>query len=111
MLVAAVTASAVGGHAEPLGGKHWRRVQQVEQVVDSAVQHAVDELAEGHEPAVQVAGTRPVPIREWAEEGDEATGTQVQLEEELLRSQCAGGSRRRDPNPVDDRVDLAAGFR
>ena len=83
----------------------WRRrrgLQELEQVVGGAVQHALHKLAERHHSVAHKAGARPVARRERGKQSDEATSRQVELEEELFGWKYrAGGRRRGDTNWVD----------
>jgi hypothetical protein len=66
--------SSVGDGGDPVLRENRRGPQQVEQVVGSAVQHPVDEVAQGYDPLAHPARTRRVASRERLEKGDEAAG-------------------------------------
>jgi hypothetical protein len=82
-----------------------RQSDEFEHVMDGAVQHSVDNLAEGYEPVVHLSDLGPVESRQWLESGYEALGRDIESEQDPFRSQYrAGGARLHDPYRIDNRV-------
>jgi hypothetical protein len=82
-----------------------RRPDEIEHVVYGAVQHSVDNLAEGYEPVFHLSDTGPVDSRQWLESGSEALGRDIEPEQDPFRSQCrTGDARLHDPYRIDNRV-------
>jgi hypothetical protein len=82
-----------------------RRPDEIEHVVDGAVQHSVDNLAERYEPVAHPSYTGPIESRQRLESGTEALGRDIESEQNPFGPQYrAGGARLRDPYRIDNRV-------